>query len=116
MVAGFYLSLDPPSSASVGLCLLYAAYDKTAWLAERGIDLSWPVAGLPETLHCDTCLQHQRSSGLSFEPSFQVSIPLDLAPANALRLFYHDICRSCRDADDTVIINRHEGACANVQP
>ncbi len=53
MVAGFYLSLDPPSSASIGLCLLHAAYDKTAWLAERGIDLSWPVAGLPETLHCD---------------------------------------------------------------
>lgn len=53
MVAGFYLSLDPPSSSSVGLCLLHAAYDKTAWLAERGIDLSWPVAGLPAILHCD---------------------------------------------------------------
>jgi putative transposase len=53
MVAGFYLSLDPPSSSSVGLCLLHAAYDKTAWLAERGIDLSWPVAGLPAVLHCD---------------------------------------------------------------
>src|SRR4051812_33450222 len=39
MVAGFYLSLDPPSSASVGLCLLHAAYDKTAWLAERGFSL-----------------------------------------------------------------------------
>ena len=47
MVAGFYLSLDPPSISSVGLCLLHAAYDKTAWLAERGIELSWPVAGLP---------------------------------------------------------------------
>jgi putative transposase len=53
MVAGFYLSLDPPSSASVGLCLLHAAYEKTAWLAERGIDLSWPAAGLPSILHCD---------------------------------------------------------------
>jgi putative transposase len=53
MVAGFYLSLDPPSSASVGLCLLHAAYEKTAWLAERDIDLSWPVAGLPSILHCD---------------------------------------------------------------
>lgn len=53
MVAGFHLSLDAPSSASVGLCLLHAVYDKTAWLQERGIECPWPVAGLPSILHCD---------------------------------------------------------------
>ena len=53
MVAGFYLSLDPPSSASIGLCLLHAIYDKTSWLLERGVEYAWPVAGLPSTLHCD---------------------------------------------------------------
>jgi putative transposase len=53
MVTGFYLSLEPPSRASIGLCLLHAVYDKTAWLAERGIEVSWPVAGLPDTLHVD---------------------------------------------------------------
>ncbi|RFB76696.1 Mu transposase C-terminal domain-containing protein [Methylovirgula sp. 4M-Z18] len=53
MVAGFYLSLDPPSSVSVGLCLLHAAYDKTSWMAERGLDLTWPISGLPSILHCD---------------------------------------------------------------
>jgi putative transposase len=53
MVAGFHLSLEPPSSVSVGLCLLHAVYDKTVWLSEREIDVSWPVAGLPEVLHCD---------------------------------------------------------------
>ena len=53
MVTGFYLSLEPPSRASIGLCLLHAVYDKTAWLAERGIEVSWPVAGLPDTLHED---------------------------------------------------------------
>ena len=53
MVAGFYLSLDPPSSASIGLRLLHAIYDKTSWLLERGIEYAWPVAGLPSTLHCD---------------------------------------------------------------
>lgn len=47
MVAGFYLSLDPPSSVSVGLCLLHAVYDKTLWLQERNIDYPWPVAGIP---------------------------------------------------------------------
>lgn len=53
MVAGFHLSLEAPSSTSVGLCLLHAVYDKTAWLDEREIDIPWPVAGLPEVLHCD---------------------------------------------------------------
>lgn len=53
MVTGFYLSLDPPSRLSIGLCLLHAVYDKTAWLAEHGIDAPWPVAGLPEALHVD---------------------------------------------------------------
>jgi putative transposase len=53
MVAGFHLALEAPSSVSVGLCLLHAVYDKTAWLSERGIDLSWPVAGLPNILHSD---------------------------------------------------------------
>jgi putative transposase len=53
MVAGFYLGLEPPSRVSIGLCLLHAVYDKTSWLAERGIDAPWPVAGLPEGLHVD---------------------------------------------------------------
>jgi putative transposase len=53
MVAGFHLSLDAPGSASVGLCLLHAVYDKTSWLQERGIEHPWPVAGLPSVLHCD---------------------------------------------------------------
>ena len=53
MVAGFHLSLDAPSSVSVGLCILHAAYDKTSWLQERGVEHPWPVAGLPSVLHCD---------------------------------------------------------------
>jgi putative transposase len=53
MAAGFHLSLEAPSSVSVGLCLLHAVYDKTAWLNERGIEIPWPVAGIPEVLHCD---------------------------------------------------------------
>jgi len=53
MVAGFHLSLEAPSSTSVGLCLLHAVYDKSGWLDEREIDIPWPVAGLPEVLHCD---------------------------------------------------------------
>jgi putative transposase len=53
MIAGFYLSMDPPSLLSVSLCLLHAVYDKAAWLKEREIDASWPIAGLPESMHVD---------------------------------------------------------------
>jgi putative transposase len=53
MVTGFHLALESPSRTSVGLCLLHAVYDKTAWLAEREVDVPWPSAGLPEALHVD---------------------------------------------------------------
>ena len=53
MVLGYYLSLDAPSSISVGLCLLNAVFDKSALLAEKGIDVAWPSAGLPRALLVD---------------------------------------------------------------
>jgi putative transposase len=53
MVAGFLLTLDPPSTVSVGLCLLHAVFDKSAWLADRDLAIPWPVAGLPATLGVD---------------------------------------------------------------
>jgi putative transposase len=53
MVAGFHLGLEVPSRVSIGLCLLHAVYDKTAWTGARGIDAPWPVAGLPGALHAD---------------------------------------------------------------
>jgi len=53
MVTGFYLTMDAPSRLSISLCLLHAVHDKAAWLKEREVDVSWPIAGLPETLHAD---------------------------------------------------------------
>lgn len=53
MVAGFYLSYDPPSSASVGLCLAQAMCPKREYLAELGIAGNWPVWGRIGTVHCD---------------------------------------------------------------
>lgn len=52
-VAGFHLSLEPPSATSVALCLCHAALGKENWLVERGIDAIWPVYGVPERLHLD---------------------------------------------------------------
>lgn len=53
MVAGFYLSLEAPSSASVALAIHQAVMPKSPWLAARGIDADWPVSGLPDIVHVD---------------------------------------------------------------
>ena len=54
MATGFHLSLAPPTRLSASLCLLHSVCDKTLWLEQRGVDLSWPVAGLPEAIHLDS--------------------------------------------------------------
>ncbi len=52
-VLGFHLSLHAPSSVSVGMALAMACLPKEEWLAERGLELDWPMHGLPKTLHLD---------------------------------------------------------------
>lgn len=52
-VAGFYLSLDPPSATSVALCIAHAALPKAEWLRARAIEGIWPVGGLMVRLHLD---------------------------------------------------------------
>ncbi len=54
MVAGFHLSLAPPSRVSVSLCLLHAVCDKTRWMKERELVGDWPAAGLPEAVAADS--------------------------------------------------------------
>jgi putative transposase len=48
LVAGLYLSLDPPSAAGTGLAVAHAILPKVKWLADRGMTLAWPVHGIPE--------------------------------------------------------------------
>ncbi len=52
-VAGFHLSLDPPSATSVALCVAQAALSKAGWLMARDVEGEWPVQGVPERLHLD---------------------------------------------------------------
>ena len=52
-IAGFHVSLEAPSAASVGLCLTHAAMDKASWLTLRGVEAEWPVAGKPHRLGVD---------------------------------------------------------------
>ena len=53
MVAGFYLTLEPPSALSVSLVIQHLVQPKLDWLESLGINASWPTAGLPETIHVD---------------------------------------------------------------
>lgn len=53
VVTGFYLGLDHPSILRAGVCVAQSVFEKGAWLAERGIDLPWPMSGLPRAVHVD---------------------------------------------------------------
>lgn len=79
MVTGYYLSLDPPSSTSVAMCLSHSFLPKGNWLSEKGIEAKWPVWGFPRTIHVDNarefrskvlqqaCLKH--NINLEFRPA-----------------------------------------------
>lgn len=53
MVAGFYLTFEPPSALSVSLAIQHVVQPKGDWLTALEIDADWPAAGLPETIHVD---------------------------------------------------------------
>ena len=54
MVAGFHVSLWPPSTLSVCMALTHAVLQKAPWLADRELEtLDWPASGLPRTIHVD---------------------------------------------------------------
>lgn len=53
MVCGFYVSLDPPGNLATGLAIAHSILPKEKWLAQHDIGTSWPVWGLPRTIHAD---------------------------------------------------------------
>ena len=53
MVMGFYISLDPPSSLSVSMCLAQAMLPKDELVARAGCENKWPIWGKIGTLHLD---------------------------------------------------------------
>jgi putative transposase len=77
-VAGFHLSLDPPSATSVALCLTHAALAKESWLSERNIAADWPARGIPERLHLDNAKEF-RSEALK-RGCEQYGIAIDYRP------------------------------------
>jgi putative transposase len=53
MVAGFYVSFDPPGTLAVGLCLAHAILPKERWLTKHAITTPWPVWGVMDSVHAD---------------------------------------------------------------
>ncbi len=53
MVVGYYLSFDPPSGTSVGMCIAQAILPKEEWLLLHKVDADWPVWGVPKKIHAD---------------------------------------------------------------
>lgn len=53
MVAGFYLTLEAPSTVSVALAIQHIVQPKEPWLAGLGIDAEWPTSGFPDAIHVD---------------------------------------------------------------
>jgi putative transposase len=62
VVTGFYLALNHPSILRAGVCVAQSVFEKGTWLAERGIDLAWPVAGLPRAVHVDNAGEFHSSA------------------------------------------------------
>ncbi|MCB8878590.1 transposase family protein, partial [Acidisoma silvae] len=78
MVVGFHLSLDKPSAVAVALVLSQVVLPKDRYLAGRGVDLDWPVSGLPQRLHLDNAKEF-RSQALRRGAS-QYGIEIDYRP------------------------------------
>ncbi|GHA70417.1 transposase [Formosimonas limnophila] len=53
MITGFYVSFDPPSALSTGLCLAHGIIAKESWLTKHEVKGTWPCWGLPKKIHLD---------------------------------------------------------------
>jgi putative transposase len=53
VIAGFHLSLNTPSSTTVALALSHAVLPKRGSKDQPDLSASWPVEGLPQTIHLD---------------------------------------------------------------
>ena len=56
-VVGIVVTLEPPSTVSVGLCLSHIVCDKRPWLEELNVEMSWPMSGKPKQLYLDNAAE-----------------------------------------------------------
>ena len=53
VVIGFSVSLEAPSTVSVAQVLTHAVLPKDVWVADRELEVPWPMFGMPRLLHLD---------------------------------------------------------------
>ena len=53
MPTGYVLTLDDPSASVAGAAIFHSITRKEAWLKAIGVDMIWPVWGLPQILMAD---------------------------------------------------------------
>jgi putative transposase len=53
MVAGFYVSIDPPGAMATVLAIVHAMLPKQIWLARHDISTPWPASGHIRMIHLD---------------------------------------------------------------
>ena len=68
MVVGLYVSLDPPSAHSAGMCIVNAILPKENWLHKLGIETEWPCWGKMVTIQMDNAREFR---GKSLRRAFQ---------------------------------------------
>jgi putative transposase len=56
-IVGMVVTLDPPSTVSVGLCLAHMVCDKRPWLEQLQVAVDWPMSGKPRSLYLDNAAE-----------------------------------------------------------
>ena len=80
-IMGFAVLLEPPSTISVALTLTHAVMSKDAWLADRELEVRWPVHGIPDLLHLDNASEfHSQALERGAE---EYGVRLDFRPPGA---------------------------------
>lgn len=114
MISGYYLSLDPPGEASVGLAMAHSILPKEEWLIKHDIQAEWPVWGFPRLLQVDNGADFrsdliQRACGLN-------GITLEFCPVRlpnykgAVERIYRTINQELHELPGTTFSNTVERA------
>ncbi|UEX77736.1 Mu transposase C-terminal domain-containing protein [Spiribacter halobius] len=78
MVVGIYISMDPPSAVSVGMCLANGMLPKEGYLADLDVPGEWPVWGKMRVVHADNAKEFR--GAMLQRACEQYAIELQLRP------------------------------------
>jgi putative transposase len=63
-ILAILVTFEPPSATTVALLITRIVHSKTAWLKGLGLEVDWPMAGLPRCLHLDNASEfHSKALG-----------------------------------------------------